>query len=108
MSAWVYLALAILFEVSGTSLMKLSAGFTKWLPSLGMFVCYLLSLSVLNLALKKIDVGVAYAVWSGVGTALIAMIGFYFFQESFSWFKFFCILLIIIGVAGLNWQASHA
>lgn len=97
-----YLVLAILTEVSGTTAMKLSHGFTKWLPSILMFAFYALSLTLLTLALKMIDVSIAYAIWSGVGTALIATIGIIWFKESFTLVKFFSILMIIAGVVGLN------
>ncbi|WP_134703261.1 multidrug efflux SMR transporter [Ammoniphilus sp. YIM 78166] len=100
--SFVYLILAILTEVSGTTAMKLSHGFTKLLPSLLMFVLYALSLTLLTLALKTIDVSVAYAIWSGVGTALIATIGILWFKESFTFLKLVSILMIIAGVVGLN------
>ena len=82
--------------------MKLSDGFTKLLPSILMFVFYAASFAVLTLALKKIDVSVAYAVWAGMGTALIAAIGMLYFKEPFSALRVLSILLIIAGVVGLN------
>lgn len=99
---WLYLALAIVLEVSGTTCMKLSEGFTKTVPSILLFVFYTLSFSMLTLALKKIDVSVAYAVWSGVGTALIATIGVLWFKEPATAIKLISLGLIIIGVVGLN------
>ena len=99
---WLYLVLAILLEVSGTTCMKLSQGFTKLVPSILLFVFYTLSMGMLTLALKKIDVSVAYAVWSGVGTALIATIGVVWFKEPAAAFKLISIALIIVGVVGLN------
>src|SRR5262245_19440227 len=100
--SWFYLALAILLEVSGTVSMKLSEGFTKVKPSIAMFVFYILSLSALNFALKRIDVGVAYAVWAGLGTALITAVGIFWFREAATTLKLVSIALIIIGVVGLN------
>jgi small multidrug resistance pump len=82
--------------------MKLSQGFTKLVPSILLFVFYTLSMGMLTLALKKIDVSVAYAVWSGVGTALIATIGVVWFKEPATAFKLISIALIIVGVVGLN------
>jgi len=82
--------------------MKLSAGFTKILPSVLIFVFYSASFVALTFALKKIDVSVAYAVWSGVGTALIAVIGMAYFRESATIIKLASIGLIIVGVVGLN------
>jgi small multidrug resistance pump len=100
--SWLYLVLAIVLEVSGTTSMKLSQGFTKILPSMLMFLFYGLSLSALTLALKKIDVSVAYAVWSGLGTALIASVGVLWFREPLNALKIISLLLIILGVIGLN------
>jgi small multidrug resistance pump len=99
---WIYLALAILLEVAGTTCMKLSEGFTKLVPSILLFVLYTLSFGMLTLALKRIDVSVAYAVWSGVGTALIATIGVLWFREPMTALKLISLALIIIGVVGLN------
>jgi small multidrug resistance pump len=64
-----YLILAILMEVTGTTCVKLSEGFTRLFPSVLIFVFYGSSLGFLGLALKVVDLGVAYAVWSGVGIA---------------------------------------
>lgn len=99
---WLYLVLAILLEVSGTTCMKLSDGFTKLVPSILLFVFYSLSFGMLTLALKKLDVSIAYAVWSGVGTALIATIGVLWFKEPATALKLISLGLIIIGVVGLN------
>jgi small multidrug resistance pump len=99
---WLYLVLAILLEVSGTTCMKLSEGFTRMVPSILLVVFYTLSLGMLTLALKKIDVSVAYAIWSGVGTALIATIGVLWFKEPATALKLISLGLIIIGVVGLN------
>ncbi|NTV68434.1 MAG: multidrug efflux SMR transporter, partial [Chlorobaculum sp.] len=67
---WLYLILAIVAEVSGTTSMKFSAGFSKPLPSVLIFVFYALSLTFLTLALRVMPVGMAYAIWSALGTAL--------------------------------------
>lgn len=100
--SWLYLVLAIASEVGGTTCMKLSESFTKPLISLAMFCLYGLSLSFLTLALRGIPVGVAYAVWSGLGTALIAVIALFAFHESLTAIKVVCLALIIAGVVGLN------
>lgn len=99
---WLYLILAILFEVLGTTCMKLSEGFTRTLPSVLIFVFYGACFSVLTLALKKMDVSLAYAVWSGMGTALIAAIGVLWFNEPMTLLKMVSLALIIAGVIGLN------
>lgn len=99
---WFYLILAILFEVGGTTAMKMSESFTKWKPSVAIFVLYGLSLVGMTLALKRIDVSIVYAVWSGVGTALIAVIGFMYFKEDVNVTKIVSLVLIVAGVIGLN------
>ncbi len=99
---WLFLALAIALEICGTTSMKLSEGFTKLLPSIMIFVFYGLSFAALTVTLKSIDVSVAYAVWSGAGTALIAAIGILWFKEPAGVLKLVSIAVIVIGVVGLN------
>jgi len=106
MLSWAYLIGAILLEVAGTTSMKLAEGFTRPLPSFGVFVFYSASLALLTMALKTWDVSVAYAVWAGLGTALIVLIGVVWFGEALTPLRVTCILLIVIGVAGLNWSGS--
>ena len=102
MSHWFYLIIAIILEVAGTTSMKLSNGFARLLPSTMIFVFYGLSFAGLTLALKKIDVSVAYAIWAGLGTALITIIGLVYFKEPATLLKIVSIGLIVIGVLGLN------
>jgi small multidrug resistance pump len=99
---WLYLGLTILFEVAGTTCMKLSQGFSQVWPSIGMAVFYGASLTFLTLTLKTLDVSIAYAIWSGAGTALIASIGMLWFKEPVTVLKLVSIGLIIAGVAGLK------
>lgn len=99
---WLHLLFAIFFEVAGTTCMKLSGGFNRWGPSVLMMVFYIISFSFLTLALRKLDVSVAYAIWSGVGVALIAAIGVVFFRESVNVMKFVGLAAIIFGVAVLK------
>jgi small multidrug resistance pump len=99
--AWFYLLLAILFEIAGTTALRLSDGFTKLLPSVAMVVLYALSFGALSLTLKRIDMGIAYAVWSAVGTALIAAIGVLWFHEPLTALKIISLVAIIGGVIGL-------
>jgi small multidrug resistance pump len=98
----VYLVLTILFEVTGTTALKLSQGFSHLAPSLVVVVSYCLSFYLLSLTLKKMEVGVVYAIWSAVGTALIATIGILWFKELISVLKIGSLALIILGVIGLN------
>jgi small multidrug resistance pump len=105
---WVYLGFAIAFEVAGTTSMKLSEGFSKLLPSTLMVVFYIVSFALMALALKKLEVGMTYAIWAGLGTALIAVIGVLWFKEPMSVLKAVSILLIIAGVVGLNLSGVKA
>ncbi|MBI4666997.1 MAG: multidrug efflux SMR transporter [Nitrospinae bacterium] len=100
--SWTYLTLAILLEVCGTTSAKMAEGFTKPLYSVVMFVFYGLSLAALTMALKRIDVSVAYAIWSGLGTALIVIIGMAWFREPVTLARLFFVVMIITGVAGLH------
>jgi len=102
MTTWVLLLLAIFCEVSGTTFMKLSDGFQKTAPSVLMFLFYALSFVGLALAIRRIDIGVAYAIWSGLGTALIAVIGVLYFSEPVNALKIVSTGLIILGVMGLH------
>jgi small multidrug resistance pump len=97
-----YLLLAILAEVTGTTCVKLSEGFTRLLPSALILVFYGLSLGFLGLALKKVDLSLAYAVWSGLGIAFIASVGVLWFREPVTTVKVVSLGLIVVGVAGLN------
>lgn len=100
--SYLYLAAAILFEICGTTCMKLSEGFTRTLPSTLIFVFYGISFVSFTIALKKIDVSVAYAIWAGLGVALISLIGFIGFNEPMSLIRIMSLALIIIGVVGLH------
>jgi len=102
MQSWLILITAIVLEVAGTTAMKISDGFTRPLPSVLLVVFYLLSLAALTLALKRIDMSVAYAIWAGVGTVLVAIVGVMWFREPLSLLKVASILLIAAGVAGLH------
>lgn len=102
MTAVIYLVLAIFLEVAGTTSMKLSNGFTQLGPSILIFVFYFFSFGFLTLSLKRLEISTAYAVWSGLGTLLIALIGMFFFKESMTVIKALSLMLIIIGVVGLR------
>ncbi|GAA0180130.1 multidrug efflux SMR transporter [Clostridium sediminicola] len=99
---WMYLFLAIIFELLATTLMKISQGLTRIIPAIGMFTSYIICFVLLAIALKKIEIGVAYAVWSGLGIAVISVIGIVFFKETTSVLKIASIIIIILGVVGLN------
>jgi small multidrug resistance pump len=98
----VYLMIAIVCEVVGTMNIKLCQGFTRWQPALLALCCYAVSTFCLSLAVKKMEISVAYAIWCAVGTALIAAIGVVWFKESMSPVKVVSLCLIVAGVIGLN------
>ncbi len=99
---WILLTFAIVLEVAGTTNMKLSEGFSNLVPSVLVILFYALSIIALTFAVNRLDVSVAYAVWSGMGTALVAMIGLWFFQESVTSVKVVALGLIIVGVVMLH------
>ncbi|SFS70885.1 small multidrug resistance pump [Streptomyces harbinensis] len=105
--AYLMLAGAILFEIAGTTLMKFSDGFTKLWPTLGTLAGYAVAFTLLAQVLKSMDVGVAYAVWAGAGTALIAAVGMVFLGESITAAKVAGVLLVIGGVVLLNLGGAH-
>ncbi|PTM57780.1 DMT family transporter [Desmospora activa] len=98
MNPYILLAAAILSEIFGSSMLKLSNGFQKVFASIGVVVGMGSSFYCLSLALKSIPLGTAYAIWAGVGTALTALVGVLFWKESFHVQKFFGMVLIIGGV----------
>jgi len=100
--AWFHLVVAILLEVSGTTSMKLSHGFTVLGPSVAVLVFYGLSIVFLTFAVNRIDISIAYAVWSALGTAIVAAIGFVYFGEVVTAWKLIFLGLIIVGVVGLH------
>ncbi|HEY1285482.1 MAG TPA: multidrug efflux SMR transporter [Solirubrobacterales bacterium] len=102
MLAWIFLSAAIASEVVGTVFLRFTDGFTNPLPSTLVIATYALSLWLTALALKQLEVSLAYAVWAGVGTAAVAVIGMTAMGESVSTLKLASIALVIGGVVGLN------
>jgi small multidrug resistance pump len=100
--AYLQLFLAILAEVVGTSALKASEGFSRFLPSLIVVLAYGLSFFFLSLVLKVIPVGVAYAIWAGVGILLIVVSGILFFQEKPDLPAVIGMVLIVSGVAVIH------
>lgn len=101
-SAWIMLALAIAAEVIATSALKVSNGFTRPLPSVLTVCGYAASFYLLSQILKTLEVGIVYAVWSGVGLAAVALIGVFWFGESVSLLKLLGLAAILVGVVLLN------
>ncbi|ETK37848.1 multidrug efflux SMR transporter [Microbispora corallina] len=106
--AWLLLVAAIASEVMATSALKLSDGLSRLGWTVVVAIGYIASFVLLAWALKlKMPVGIAYAVWAGIGTAAIAMIGTVFLGESMNITKAAGIVLIICGVVVLNLAGSH-
>lgn len=102
MQQWVFLVLAISFEVIGTSALKASEGFSRFWPSVLVVGGYGLAFYLLSLTLRTMPVSIAYAVWAGVGVALMAFVGWLVFDESLDAPAIIGILLIVSGVVVLN------
>lgn len=102
MPHWLYLSIAIVAEVIGTSFLKSAEGFTRLVPSVAVVVSYLVAFFFLGLALKTLPVGIAYAIWAGVGVALIALVGYAVFSQPLDIPAILGITLIVTGVAVIN------
>ncbi len=102
MLGWLGFYAAVFFGVCGATFLKLSNGMEKW-EFVGFSIAsYIVSFLFFAYALKTIPLGTAYAIWSGVGTLAIALIGIYWFEEANTTLKWIFIFMIIIGCAGLN------
>jgi small multidrug resistance pump len=99
---WIYLAIAIVSEVIATSALKSVEGFTRLVPSMIVVVGYASAFYFLSLTLRTIPLGVAYALWSGVGVVLVALVGWVVYHQSLDAAAFIGIALIIAGVVVLN------
>ena len=106
--AWFILGIAILFEVAGTTCMRLSEGFTRLTPSILIFVFYAISFALNTLIIRTLGLSVVYAVWSGVGTVLTAAIGYLYFKEPATATKLLFTGLIVVGVIGLHSASRSA
>jgi small multidrug resistance pump len=99
---WLFLGLAIAFEIVGTTCLKLCAGFTRFVPSVLTVLSYGICFFLFSIAVKKIEISVSYAIWSGVGTAAITVIGVFCFHEAMTFWRVVGILAIIGGVVACN------
>jgi small multidrug resistance pump len=106
--SYLYLAIAIVAEVIGTSALKAAEGFTRLLPSLVVIVGYGTAFYFLSLALKVIPVGIAYAIWSGVGVALITLIGWIVFKQRLDAPALAGLALIVAGVVVIQMYSGAA
>lgn len=102
MKNYLVLLLAIVFETVATSFLKQSEQFTRLVPSIVTVVCYAGAFYCLSIVLKTIPVGIAYAIWSGVGIVLITLIGLFVFKQRLDLPAVIGLLLIIAGVVVIN------
>jgi len=99
---WMYLSLGILFEIIALVFMKKSEGFTKLGPILFVFLFYSLALGCLILVLRQMDTSVAYAIWASAGIFIMALVGIFYLHEPVTIIKVVSILMILLGVIGLE------
>jgi small multidrug resistance pump len=105
---WFLLAIAIVAEIAGTLMLKVSNGFTRLWPSVGVVFAYLTAFALMSQSLKKIDVGITYAIWSGFGIVGAAIGGMIFFNQDLTKLNIIGMTIIIAGVVIMNLGgASH-
>ncbi|MDI6741866.1 MAG: quaternary ammonium compound efflux SMR transporter SugE [Smithella sp.] len=103
---WICLVLAGLFECGWAIGLKYTDGFTKLIPSLLTVFAMAISFWLLSVAMKTIPIGTAYAVWTGIGTVAVAILGMILFGESRDIMRIICLLLIVSGIVGLKLVSS--
>lgn len=104
---WVLIVIAGLFETGFAILLKQSAGFTRPWPTVGFAACALISFGLLTLALHSLEVGPAYAVWTGIGAAGTAIVGMIWLGESRDPLKIVSLALLLLGIIGLRLTEQH-
>lgn len=108
LTSWLMLAGAIVAEVSATSSLKLAAGFTRLIPSCVVVLGYALSFWLLARVIQRLELGLVYAVWCGVGMAAVAIVGVVAYGESITWLKFIGIAFVMVGVVMLSFAVKSA
>ena len=108
MKAYVLLLVSISFEVLGTSMLKLSDGFTNLVPSLVLLASFAISFTLMGIVLKTIPLSIAYSVWSGLGTVATGLIGVFVYGELLSTLNAIGLLLIVGGVIVMNVKRNPA
>lgn len=106
MTAWICLLIAGVLEVVWAVAMKVSQGLTRKIPAVVTVAGIVSSFYFLALAMKALPLGTAYAIWTGIGTLGAAVFGIVLFKERAGFLKFFCIALILAGIAGLRLLAG--
>jgi quaternary ammonium compound-resistance protein SugE len=100
--AWLILIVAGLFEVAWAAGLKYTEGFTRLVPSVATGIAIVISMGLLGVAVRTLPLGTAYAVWTGIGTVGTAILGIVLFREPANAARLFCIVLIVVGIAGLK------
>jgi len=103
---YIYLGLAIVLEVLATTCLKLSAGFSKLVPSLIVIIGYSGAFYFLSLCLQNLSIGIVYAIWSGIGIVLTAGVGILFFQQHLDQYAAIGMAFIVLGVVIMNFSSS--
>ena len=101
-TTWAALFGAIAFEVVGTTLLQKSEQFTRLWPTVGLAACYLTAFYLLSLALRQMPVGIAYAIWSGLGVVAISLIGLFLFGQKLDLAAILGLTMIVGGVVVIN------
>ena len=104
--AYIFMFIAIFFEVSGTLLLPSTQNFTKIIPTVIAATCYLTALYCLTHVLHKIPIAIVYATWSGLGIFTIAIFGYIFFKQTLAWQAILGLFLIVVGVVLVNTFSS--
>ena len=102
LNPFVLLLIAIATEISGTTALRVAAGFTRFWPSVLVVVSYVLSFYLYSLVLKQIPMGVAYAIWAGLGTAGVVLIGVLVWRDQLSVWQILGMVLVVVGAVLLN------
>ncbi len=108
MNGYVALGIAVVAEVIATASLKASEGFTNPIPSAIVIAGYACAFYFLSLTLKTIPVGLAYALWSGIGIVLISVIGWWFFHQRLDWMTVSGMALIVMGIVVINMSPAAA
>ena len=106
LSAWLLIAASVVAEVVGTVALKHSVGFSKLLPSGAAAACYALAIWLMAVAMRRLDMGITYAVWAASGTAVTALVGIAFYGEQIGGIKALGLFFVVCGVVMLN-LGSH-
>ena len=103
---WFYLFIAGALEITWAITMKMSDGFTVLIPAVITGVGYIASAVFLSVALKQLPLGTAYAIWTGMGIVGTSVLGVFLFQEKLTVPQVICVMLIVVGIAGLKLLAK--